>query len=111
MEQHSLLGLSEHLKRISKIGDPIDALKATVDPRLHGTSMENFRGWLLEVLDYGEGANSRRSPCQPARKIDPRPAPNVDPVSVGRGGELPPRRSWPGLRSRGGCDVRLAMIA
>lgn len=30
MEQRSLFGLSEHLERLSKIGDPLEVLEATV---------------------------------------------------------------------------------
>ncbi len=43
MEQWSLFRLSEHLERLSKTGDPLEALEATVD-------FEHFRGWLVEGL-------------------------------------------------------------
>jgi hypothetical protein len=49
MEQRSLFGLSEHLERISKIGDPLEVLESIVDS-------EYFRGWLVEGLGYGDGA-------------------------------------------------------
>jgi hypothetical protein len=49
MEQRKLFGLSEHLELISKIGDPLEVLEATVD-------FEYFRGWLVEALGYGDGA-------------------------------------------------------
>jgi len=49
MEQRSLFGLSEHLERINKIGDPLEVLESTVD-------FEYFRGWLVEGLGYGDGA-------------------------------------------------------
>lgn len=55
MEQRSLFGLSEHLERLSKIGDPLEVLEATVD-------FEYFRGWLLEGLGYGDGAKGGRLP-------------------------------------------------
>jgi transposase, IS5 family len=58
MEQRSLFGLSEHLERISKIGDPLEVLEATVD-------FEYFRGWLVEGLGYGDGARGGRSPFDP----------------------------------------------
>jgi hypothetical protein len=43
MEQRSLFRLSEHLERLSKIGDPPEVLEANVD-------FEYFRGWLVEGL-------------------------------------------------------------
>jgi IS5 family transposase len=58
MEQRSLFGLSEHLERLSKIGDPLEVLEATVD-------FEYFRGWLLEGLGYGDGAKGGRPPFDP----------------------------------------------
>jgi transposase, IS5 family len=41
MEQQSLFGLSEHLERLSKHGDRLEVLDATVDS-------DYFRGWLVE---------------------------------------------------------------
>ncbi len=58
MEQRSLFGLSEHLERLSKIGDPLEVLEATVD-------FEYFRGWLVEGLGYGDGARGGRPPFDP----------------------------------------------
>ncbi len=58
MEQRSLFGLSEHLERISRIGDPLEVLEATVD-------FEYFRGWLVEGLGYGDGARGGRPPFDP----------------------------------------------
>ena len=43
MEQRSFSGLSEHLERLSKNGDPLETLETTVD-------FEHFRGWLVEGL-------------------------------------------------------------
>ncbi len=58
MEQRSLFGLSEHLERLSKVGDPLEVLEATVD-------FEYFRGWLVEGLGYGDGAKGGRPPFDP----------------------------------------------
>ena len=58
MEQRSLFGLSEHLERLSKIGDPLEVLEAAVD-------FEYFRGWLVEGLGYGDGAKDGRPPFDP----------------------------------------------
>jgi hypothetical protein len=58
MEQRSLFGLSEHLERLSKIGDPLEVLNATVD-------FEYFRGWLFEGLGYGDGTKGGRPPFDP----------------------------------------------
>ncbi len=58
MDQRSFFGLSEHLERISKIGDPLEVLDATVD-------FEYFRGWLVEGLGYGDGAKGGRPPFDP----------------------------------------------
>lgn len=63
MEQRSLYGLSEHLERLSKIGDPLEILEATVD-------FGYCRGWLSKGLDYGDGAKGGRPPsirCQCSR--------------------------------------------
>jgi IS5 family transposase len=58
MDQRSLFGLSEHLERLSKTGDPLETLEATVD-------FEYFRGWLVEGLMYGDGAKGGRPPFDP----------------------------------------------
>jgi IS5 family transposase len=58
MDQRSLFGLSEHLERLSKTGDPLETLEATVD-------FEYFRGWLVEGLRYGDGAKGGRPPFDP----------------------------------------------
>ena len=56
MEQRSLFGLSEHLERISKNGDPLEILESTVD-------FEYFRGWLVEgsATAMAPGAADRHS--------------------------------------------------
>jgi hypothetical protein len=61
MDQRSLFGLSEHLERLSKNGDPLETLKATVD-------FEYFRGWLVEGWDTATerkavGRHSTQSRC------------------------------------------------
>ncbi len=43
MNPESLFSLSDHLERLSKDGDPLEVLEATVD-------FEYFRGWLVEGL-------------------------------------------------------------
>jgi len=58
MEAWSLFGLSEHLERLSKTGDPLEVLEATVD-------FEHFRGWLIDGLGYGDGARGGRPPFDP----------------------------------------------
>ena len=42
MRQAGLFGLTEHLERLRRDGDPLEVLEATVD-------FEHFRGWLVEV--------------------------------------------------------------
>jgi IS5 family transposase len=50
--------LSEHLERLSRIGDPLEVLEQAVD-------FEYFRGWLVEGLGYGDGARGGRPPFDP----------------------------------------------
>ena len=49
MNPSSLFGLSDHLEALSRHGDPLEVLDATVD-------FEYFRGWLVEGLGYGDGS-------------------------------------------------------
>lgn len=58
MEQRGFFALSEHLARLSKDGDPLEVLAATVD-------FEYFRGWLVEGLGYGDGRKGGRPPFDP----------------------------------------------
>ena len=58
MEQRSFFGLSEHLERLSKIGDPLEVLDTAVD-------FEHFRGWLVEGLGYGDGSKGGRPAFDP----------------------------------------------
>ena len=55
MKQASFFGLEEHLERLSQRGDPLEVLEDTVD-------FEHFRPWLLEGLNYGDGAKGGRPP-------------------------------------------------
>lgn len=58
MNPESLFSLSQHLERLSKDGDPLEVLDATVD-------FEYFRGWLVEGLGYGDGSKGGRPPFDP----------------------------------------------
>ena len=58
MRQRGLFGLSEHLEALSRDGDPLEVLDATVD-------FEHFRGWLVEGLGYGDGRKGGRPPFDP----------------------------------------------
>ena len=58
MRQAGLFGLSEHLDRLSKDGDPLEVLAATVD-------FEDFRPWLVEGLGFGDGSKGGRPPFEP----------------------------------------------
>ena len=63
MEQRSLFGLSEHLERLSKIGDPLEVLEATVD-------FEYFRGWLItQGRDVFEQAQEDPDSLADARSV------------------------------------------
>ena len=55
MDPNNFFGLSDHLERLSKDGDPLEVLDATVD-------FEYFRGWLVEELGYENGAKGGRPP-------------------------------------------------
>ena len=58
MNPESLFSLSDHLERLSKDGDPLEVLDATVD-------FEYFRRWLVEGLGYGDGSKGGRPPFDP----------------------------------------------
>lgn len=60
MNPESLFSLSDHLERLSKDGDPLEVLDATVD-------FEYFRGWLVEGLGYSDGKKGGRPPLIPCR--------------------------------------------
>lgn len=58
MKPSNLFGLSDHLEALSKHGDPLEVLDATVD-------FEYFRGWLVDGLGYGDGSKGGRPPFDP----------------------------------------------
>ena len=58
MDQRSFFGLTEQLEALSKHGDPLEVLDATVD-------FEYFRGWLVGGLGYGDGSKGGRPPFDP----------------------------------------------
>jgi len=58
MNPSSLFSLTDHLERLSKDGDPLEVLDATVD-------FEYFRGWLVEGLGYSDGSKGGRPPFDP----------------------------------------------
>lgn len=58
MKPEGLFSLSDHLERLSKDGDPLEVLEATVD-------FEYFRGWLVAGLGYGDGSKGGRPPFDP----------------------------------------------
>ncbi|MBV0914242.1 IS5 family transposase [Anianabacter salinae] len=58
MDQRSFFGLTEQLEALSRHGDPLEVLDATVD-------FEHFRGWLVEGLGYGDGSKGGRPPFDP----------------------------------------------
>ena len=58
MDQRSFFGLAEQLEALSRHGDPLEVLDATVD-------FEYFRGWLVEGLGYGDGSKGGRPPFDP----------------------------------------------
>ncbi len=58
MNPNSLFSLSDHLERLSEDGDPLEVLEETID-------FEDFRGWLVGGLGYGDGSNGGRPPFDP----------------------------------------------
>ncbi len=58
MRQAGLFGLSDHLKRLSAYGDPLEELVRIVD-------FEVFRPALVAALAYGDGAKGGRPPYDP----------------------------------------------
>jgi len=58
MEQRSFFALSEHLAALSRAGDPLEVVEETVD-------FDDFRGWLVEGLGYGDGSKGGRPPFDP----------------------------------------------
>lgn len=62
MRQAGLFGLSDHLKRLSAFGDPLEELSRIVD-------FEVFRPALVEALAYGDGAKGGRPPYDPVAML------------------------------------------
>lgn len=62
MRQPGLLGLSDHLNRLSAFGDPLEELARIVD-------FEVFRRALVAALADGDGANGGRSPYDPVEML------------------------------------------
>lgn len=62
MKQSGLFGLSEHLKRLSAHGDPLEQLGRIVD-------FEAFRPTLIAALAYGDGAKGGRPPYDPVAML------------------------------------------
>lgn len=58
MRQAGLFGLSDHLKRLSAHGDPLEELGRIID-------FELFRPTLAAALSYGDGAKGGRPPYDP----------------------------------------------
>ena len=58
MNPSNLFSLSDHLALLSKHGDPLEVLDATVD-------FEYFRDWLVDGLGYGNGTKGVRPPFDP----------------------------------------------
>lgn len=55
MGQAGLLGLSDHLKRLSAHGDPLEELSRIID-------FEGFRAVLIAALAYSDGMKGGRPP-------------------------------------------------
>ena len=62
MRQAGLFGLSEHLKRLSAHGDPLEDLGGIIE-------FEAFRSVLVTALAYGEGAKGGRPPYDPVAML------------------------------------------
>lgn len=62
MRQAGLFGLSDHLKRLSADGDPLEVLAQVVD-------FETFRPTLIAALAYGDGAKGGRPPYDPVAML------------------------------------------
>src|SRR4051794_6794993 len=91
MDQRSLFGLAEHLASLSKHGDPLEVLDATVD-------FEHFRGWLVDGLGYGDGSRGGRPPFDPVSMFKALILQAQHKPSDARGGfMIPGRLSWVGV--------------
>ena len=62
MRQAGLFGLSDHLKRLSANGDPLEGLVRIID-------FEAFRPTLVAALAYSEGTKGGRPPYDPVAML------------------------------------------
>ena len=62
MRQAGLFGLSDHLKRLSEVGDPLEVMARAVD-------FEAFRPALDAALAYGDGSKGGRPPYDPVAML------------------------------------------
>lgn len=62
MRQAGLFGLSDHLKRLSAVGDPLETMDRAVD-------FEAFRPVLDAALAYSEGSKGGRPPYDPVAML------------------------------------------
>ena len=62
MRQAGLFGLSDHLKRLSAHGDPLEELSRIID-------FETFRPVLVAALAYGDGTKGGRPPYGPVAML------------------------------------------
>ena len=62
MRQVGLFGLSDHLKRLSEVGDPLETMDRAVD-------FEAFRPALDAALGYGDGSKGGRPPYDPVAML------------------------------------------
>ncbi|KAA9005118.1 IS5 family transposase [Sphingobium limneticum] len=62
MRQAGLFGLSDHLKRLSAHGDPLEELGRVID-------FEAFRPVLVAALAYGDGSKGGRPPYDPVAML------------------------------------------
>jgi len=62
MRQAGLFGLSDHLKRLSAYGDPLEELARII-------VFEGFRPTLVAALAYGDGSKGGHSPYDPVAML------------------------------------------
>ena len=62
MRQAGLFGLSEHLKRLSAFGDPLEEMARIID-------FEAFRPALEAALSYSDGSKGGRPPYDPVAML------------------------------------------
>lgn len=62
MKQSGLFGLSDHLKRLSAVGDPLETMERVVD-------FEASRPLLDAALAYSDGSKGGRPPYDPVAML------------------------------------------